>query len=81
MQAIALFYRWIIHQMDIKYVFLNGWKEQPSKIFEPSKKNLACKLQKPFYGLKKALKDGMHGLISILKKQDAKDVMHFYIYM
>lgn len=49
-----------VYQMDIKSTFLNGilevevYIEQLEGFFDPSKKNMVCKLHKALYGLKQA---------------------------
>src|SRR5271156_2672998 len=46
--------------MDVKSIFLNGileeevYIEQPEGFFNPNKRNMACRLHKALYGLKKA---------------------------
>ena len=58
--ALATNYHWKLHQLDVKYVFLNGeLKEkvqltQPEGFVEQGKEHLVCKLNKSLYGLKQA---------------------------
>ena len=52
-------FNWEVHQMDVKYAFLNGdlhediYMEQPT-IFIQKESNLVCQLNKSLYGLKQA---------------------------
>ena len=49
-----------VYQMDVKFTFLNGvleeevYIEQHDGFWDPKKSNMVCRLQKLFYGLKKA---------------------------
>jgi len=51
-------YKWEIHQMDFKSVFLNGdlneyiYMQQPPRFITTKNPNLVCKLYKSLYGLK-----------------------------
>ncbi|GJS94563.1 zinc finger, CCHC-type containing protein [Tanacetum coccineum] len=60
--ATALIHNLIIHQMDVKTSFLNGeldeevYMNQPQGFIMPINENKVCKLIKPLYGLKQALK-------------------------
>jgi hypothetical protein len=54
--SLVAFFRWKIHQMDVKSAFLHGdlseeiFMEQPLGFVTDS--NLVCRLQKSLYGLK-----------------------------
>ena len=62
--ALATIYNLLIHQMDVKTVFLNGdleeeiYMTQPEWFKFPSQENKVCKLKKSLYGLKQAPKQG-----------------------
>eukprot|EP00253_Pinus_taeda_P013260 PITA_13260 len=57
--SLAASFKWDIHQMDVKFVFLHGdfheeiYMEQPS-LFIQTDSNLVCWLKKSLYGLKQA---------------------------
>ena len=58
--SIASSYKWEIHQIDVKSVFLNGdlneeiYMQQPPGFINVESSNLVCKLHKSLYGLKQA---------------------------
>jgi hypothetical protein len=58
--AIAAQNRWITHQMDIKYAFLNGYLEEEVYVIQPpgyeidKHRDKVYKLRKALYGLKQA---------------------------
>jgi hypothetical protein len=58
--ALATKYHWKLHQLDVKYSFLNGelkeevYLTQPKGFVEHGKEHLVCKLNKSLYGLKQA---------------------------
>ena len=58
--ALARKHRWKIHQLDVKYSFLNGelkeevYLGQPEGFVQKGQEHLACKLKKAIYGLKQA---------------------------
>jgi len=60
--AIAAIYKLVIHQMDVKIMFLNTeldeeiYMEQPKGFVMPGQEKKVCKLQKSLYGLKQAPK-------------------------
>jgi len=60
--AIATIYKLVIHQMDVKTVFLNGeldeeiYMEQPEEFVMPGQEKTVCRLRKSLYGLKQAPK-------------------------
>lgn len=58
--ALASYFGWKIHQMDVKYTFLNCSMEEEVYMIQPQgfvvkdHKDKVCKLKKPLYGLKQA---------------------------
>jgi hypothetical protein len=58
--ALATKYHWKLHQLDVKFEFLNGdlkeevYLTQPEGFVEKGQEHLVCKLKKAFYGLKHA---------------------------
>ena len=58
--ALATKYHCKLHQLDVKYAFLNGelkeefYLTQPEGFVEHGKEHLVCKLKKALYGLKHA---------------------------
>jgi hypothetical protein len=56
--ALATKYHWKLHQLDVKFAFLNGelkeevYLTQPERFFEKGQEHLVCKLNKTLYGLK-----------------------------
>ena len=56
--ALATKYYWKLHQLDVKYAFLNRqlkeevYLTQPEGFLEHGKEHLVCKLTKALYGLK-----------------------------
>jgi len=60
--ALAAIFDLVVHQMDVKTVFLNGDLEkeiymiQPEGCEVPGQKNKVCRLRKSLYGLKQAPK-------------------------
>jgi hypothetical protein len=58
--AIAAQNRWIMHQMDVKFAFLNGYLEEEVYVRQPSgyeidkHRDKVYKLRKVLYGLKQA---------------------------
>nr|GFA27456.1 zinc finger, CCHC-type [Tanacetum cinerariifolium] len=68
--AMASIHTLIIHQMDVKTIFLNGeldeevYMNQPRGFIMPDNKNKVCKLIKSLYELKQAPK---HGIKSLMK--------------
>jgi hypothetical protein len=60
--AMAATKGWLLHQMDVKNVFLHGelheemYMEQPPSYVDQTHPNLVCRLKKTLYGLKQALK-------------------------
>jgi len=72
MLSIANQFKYTIHQMDVKTVFLNGnlkeeiYMYQPEG-FEEGDRNMVCRLQKSLYGLKQAPRswNGMRRLIRL----------------
>ena len=58
--SLAASYKWEIHQMDVKSVFLNGnlseeiYMQQPPGFITSETSSLVCKLHKSLYGLKQA---------------------------
>ena len=58
--SIASSYKWEIHQMDVKSVFLNGdhnediYMQQPPSFINVESSSLVCKLHKSLYGIKQA---------------------------
>lgn len=57
--ALAARQSWIVHQMDVKHAFLNGYIDeevyvsQPKSFEMPSKEHYVYKVKKALYGLKK----------------------------
>eukprot|EP00253_Pinus_taeda_P027258 PITA_27258 len=55
--SLAASFKWEVHQMDVKYVFLHGdlheeiYREQPIGFIQTDS-SLVCRLKKPLYGLK-----------------------------
>ena len=62
MIALATQHNWKIHQLDVKYAFLNGdlkeevYLDQPEGFIKKGHEHLVCKLNKALYGLKHAPK-------------------------
>jgi hypothetical protein len=60
--AITIAKGWLLHQMDVKNVFLHGdlqeevYMEQPPSYVDQTHLNLVCRLKKALYGLKQALR-------------------------
>ena len=58
--ALATSHKWKIHQLDVKYAFLNGdlkeevYLVQPEGFVQKGQEHLVCKLKKAIYGLKQA---------------------------
>jgi hypothetical protein len=58
--TLATKYHWKLHQLDIKYSFLNGelnkyfYLTQPEGFVKSGQEHLVCKLKKALYGLKHA---------------------------
>ena len=58
--ALASVMKWILHQMDVKTTFLNGfiqeelYIEQPQGFEVENRRTHLCKLKKDMYGLKQA---------------------------
>jgi len=57
--AFSSFLNFKFYQMDVKYVFLNGYLEEvyiekPEGFILGNDENLVCKLKKSLYGLKQA---------------------------
>jgi hypothetical protein len=56
--SLATKYHWKLHQLDVKYAFLNGelkeefYLSQPEGFVEKGQEHLVCKLNKALYGLK-----------------------------
>ena len=94
--AIATLRNLEIHQMDVQIVFLNGeldeeiYMEQPKGFSAPKQEKKVCKLVKPFYGLKQALKQWHEKFDNVMMSQGFKinecdkcvyvqDVEHGYV--
>ena len=60
MIALATKYNWKVHQLDVKFAFLNGdlkeevYLVQPEGFIKKGQEDLVCKLKKALYGLKQA---------------------------
>lgn len=60
--AIAVHFHWLIRQLHVSNAFLHGFldeevfMEQPKGFVDETKPNNVCKLYKPLYGLKQALR-------------------------
>ena len=60
--ALAVYFNWMIKQLDISNAFLHGslleevYMEQPKGFVDKNHPNSICRLQKAIYGLKQALK-------------------------
>eukprot|EP00253_Pinus_taeda_P024696 PITA_24696 len=72
--AIAAAQGWEVHQMDVKNAFLHGdlseeiYMEQPHGFIQDS--SLVCRLKKPLYGLKQALRAWYEKMNSFLLSQN-----------
>jgi len=72
--AMATNESWILHQLDVKSVFLNGplqeevYVHQPSGFVNEVGKHKVYRLKKALYGLKQAQGLGTSGLMGFLRK-------------
>ena len=68
--ALAVIHDLVVHQMDFKTTFLNGYLDkhiymtQPMGFVVPGQEHKVCKLRKSLYELKQAPKNDMKNLIS-----------------
>jgi hypothetical protein len=56
--SLAVPHSWLVHQLDVKNVFLHGtltetaYYSQPTRFVDPTQPDWVCHLNKSFYGLK-----------------------------
>eukprot|EP00253_Pinus_taeda_P011634 PITA_11634 len=89
--ALATKHHWMIHQLDLKFAFLNGnWKEevslvQPEGFVKQGEEHLVCRLKKSLYGLKQAprkcnelIKEIKEQMSQVFKMKDLGE-LHYYL--